>query len=196
MNLWNHSLFSRAYWKDAALQLKKPRVLAVCALLLAVSIAMSGLFLQLPNNLRVYFTYLPKGLCAAVCGPVAALVAGFAEDLLGYALHPSGGFFPGYTLSTMVGMFLYALGFYRQRLSLPRVALTKLSVNLLCNVGLGTLWSSILYGKSYLFYFWGSLGKNLLLWPVEVFLMMAVFRLLAPAMAKEGLLVPQGPTKK
>ena len=192
----NPSLFSRAYWRAAGGQLKKPRVLAVCALLLAVSMAMSGLFLQLPNNLRVYFTYMPKGLCAAVCGPVAALVVGFTEDILGYALHPTGGFFPGYTLSTMVGMFLYALGFYRRRLTLPRVAITKLSVNLLCNVGLGTLWNSILYGKSYLFYFWGSLGKNLLLWPVETALLMAVFRLLAPALAREGLLAPQQPAKK
>ena len=99
-------IISPAYWKEAAGELKKPRILAVTALLMAVSIVLGSFFIQLPNNLKVYFTYTVKSMSAAVGGPVVALVAGFAEDILGYALHADGGFFFGYTLSTMLGMFL------------------------------------------------------------------------------------------
>ena len=104
-------IFTRAYWRSAARELKRPKILAVTALLMAVSMAISMVSIPLPNNLHIYFTYVSKGLCAAICGPVAALVVGFAEDILGFVLHPTGAFFPGYTLSTMLGLFFYALGF-------------------------------------------------------------------------------------
>lgn len=181
-------MFPKNYWKGAAQELKKPKVLAVSALFLALSMAIGSAFIPLPNNLRIYFTFLPKALCAAVCGPVAALVFGFAEDILGFALHPTGGFFFGYTLSTMLGMLIYALGFYRAKIGIVRIAITKLAVNLICNVGLGALWSAILYGKAYVFYAASSLVKNLLLWPLETILLAIVFKTLLPIMEKEKLI--------
>lgn len=42
------------------------------------------------------------------------LVFGFVEDILGFILQPTGDFFPGYTLSTMAGVLVYALCFYRR----------------------------------------------------------------------------------
>ena len=56
---------------------------------------------------------LARALCALVCGPVMGLVFGFVEDILGFILQPTGDFFPGYTLSTMAGVLVYALCFYR-----------------------------------------------------------------------------------
>ena len=146
------SLWSGNYWRQARDALKQPRLLAVSALLLAASIAIASVFIPLPANLRVYFSFLPKALCGAVCGPVCGVLFGAAADLLGYMLHPSGGFFFGYTLSSMTGMLLYGLGLFRARLTPRRLAITKLAVNLLCNVGLGALWSAMLYQKGYLFY--------------------------------------------
>ncbi len=187
----SRSPLSLSYWKEAAARLKDVRTLAVCSVLMALSIAIASVFIPLPNGLRVYFTFAAKAICAMICGPVAALVFGCAEDLLGFLIHPTGAFFIGYTISSMFGMFLYALGLYRQRITVVRVALTKLAVNLLCNVGLGALWNSILFGKAYLFYFWSSLTKNLLLWPVETALILLVFRLLRSTMEKQKLIPKQ-----
>lgn len=182
------SLWSGDYWRQARDALKQPRLLAVSALLLAASIAIASVFIPLPANLRVYFSFLPKALCGAVCGPVCGVLFGAAADLLGYMLHPSGGFFFGYTLSSMTGMLLYGLGLFRARLTPRRLAITKLAVNLLCNVGLGALWSAILYQKGYLFYLGTSLIKNLALWPVETLLLWLMFRTLCPVLQKQGLL--------
>lgn len=187
----HRSPLTSAYWQEAAAALRKPRLLAVAALFLALCVAISSFFIPLVNNLRVYFTFVPKALCAAVCGPVAALVFVLADDLLGVMIHPSGAFFFGYTVSAMLGMVIYALGLFRRKITILRLALTKLAVNLLVNVGLGALWSSMIYGKAYLFYAGSSLVKNLILWPAEVILLAVFFRLLGPTMERAKLIPRQ-----
>ena len=187
----HRSPLTSAYWREAAAALRKPRLLAVAALFLALCVTISSFFIPLVNNLRVYFTFVPKALCAAVCGPVAALVFGLADDLLGVMIHPSGAFFFGYTVSAMLGMVIYALGLFRRKITILRLALTKLAVNLLVNVGLGALWSSMIYGKAYLFYAGSSLVKNLILWPAEVILLAVFFRLLGPTMERAKLIPRQ-----
>jgi len=182
------SVFSRAYWKSAASRLKSIRVLAAVALLIALTIAITTLYIPLPNNLHVFFDYTPKALCAMICGPVAALGVGFVMDILGFLARPMGAFFPGYTVTTMVTMLIYALGFYGKKITIPRVAITKLAVNVICNIGLNSLWNSILAGKAFVVFLAGSVTKNLLLWPIETAVMVIVFRLLMPVLKKQKLL--------
>ena len=184
------SVRSPLYWRGAAGEVKKLRTLAVSAIFLALSSAVASVFIPLPNNLRVYFTYGPKALCAAVIGPVSGLLFGLTGDLLGFVLHPTGGFFPGYTLTSMMGMFLYGLGLYRKKITVRRLAPTKLLVNLVCNAGLNVLWSAILYQKAWIVYFTASLTKNLALWPVETAVLVLVFRLVGPLMERQGFLLP------
>ena len=185
------SVRSPLYWRGAAGEVKKLRTLAVSAIFLALSSAVASVFIPLPNNLRVYFTYGPKALCAAVIGPVSGLLFGLTGDLLGFVLHPTGGFFPGYTLTSMMGMFLYGLGLYRKKITVRRLALTKLLVNLVCNAGLNVLWSAILYQKAWIVYFTASLTKNLALWPVETAVLVLVFWLVGPLMERQGFLLPR-----
>ncbi len=185
------SIFTRAYWKNAFGRLKSIRVLGACALLIALTIAITTLYIPLPNNLHVFFDYTPKALCAMVCGPVAALGVGFVMDILGFLARPMGAFFPGYTVTTMVTMLIYALGFYNQRLTIPRIAITKLVVNVVCNICLNSFWNSILMGKAFTVFLVGSATKNLLLWPVEVIVMVLIFRLVTPIMEKYKLIAPQ-----
>ena len=184
------SVRSPLYWRAAAGEVKKLRTLAVSAIFLALSSAVASVFIPLPNNLRVYVTYGPKALCAAVIGPVSGLLFGLTGDLLGFVLHPTGGFFPGYTLTYMMGMFLYGLGLYRKKITVRRLALTKLLVNLVCTAGLNVLWSEILYQKAWIVYFTASLTKNLALWPVETAVLVLVFRLVGPLMERQGFLLP------
>ena len=119
------------------------------------------------------------------------MLSGFATDVLGYFVHPTGPFFPGYVLSTMLGSFFYALFFYRARITVVRVILAKLSVNLLVNVGLGALWSAIQFSKGYYYYLVKSLMKNLGMLPLEVLLLWLFLKAIAPVCARNGLLPKQ-----
>ncbi len=154
-------------------------------------IVLSGLYIPLGDNLNIFFGYFVNSLGAAIYGPVVALLSGFATDVLGYFVHPTGPFFPGYVLSTMLGSFFYALFFYRARVTALRVVLAKLSVNLLVNVGLGALWSAIQFSKGYYYYLVKSLAKNIGLLPVEALLLWLFLRAMAPICTKNGLLPKQ-----
>lgn len=186
------SPFTRGYWRTAAKELKNLRMLTLAAIVVALRIVLGGVRIPLGDNLNIFFGYLINGLGSAIYGPVMALLSGFASDILGYFIHPNGPFFPGYVLSTMMGSFLYALFFYRARITLLRVALAKLSVNLLVNVGLGAMWSAIQFSKGYYYYLAKSLTKNIGMLPIEVLLLWLFLRAMAPVCARNGLLPRQG----
>lgn len=185
------SPFSRSYWRTALRELRNLRMLTLAAIVVALRIVLGGLYIPLGDNLNIFFGYFVNGLGAAIYGPVVALLSGFATDVLGYFIHPTGPFFPGYVLSTMLGSFFYALFFYRARITAPRVVMAKLAVNLLVNVGLGALWSAIQFGKGYYYYLVKSLAKNIGLLPVEALLLWLFLRAMAPVCARNGLLPRQ-----
>ena len=118
------------------------------------------------------------------------MLYGGAEDILGWVVHPGGAFFPGYTLNTVLAMLAYSLCLYRQKITLWRVVLAKLVTNYPISVGLGCLWSSILYGKAYMVYLPVSLLKNTLYLPFQVLLLYMTLSALAPALQQSGLLAP------
>lgn len=182
----------RDYWKAAAGSFKSVRMLAVCAMFIALRIAIGAVFIPVGENLRVYFTYAVTALGASIYGPLMALAEGFISDILGYFIAPSGGFFPGYTLSAMLGSVTYALFFYRQRLSVLRIFLCRLAVNLVINVLIGSIWSAMLMGKGYYYYLTKSIVKNLLLLPAETAVMYVVFRTMTPLLERMRLVVPHG----
>ena len=104
-------------------------------------------------------------------------------------------FFPGYTLTAMLSAFIYALFFFRARISVLRILLCKLVINYGMNVLLGSLWRIILYGKGYLFYVSTSFLKNTILLPIEVLILFLLFSLLLKPLAHMGLTPPQ-PTSR
>ena len=182
------STLSPAYWKSSWAELKNLKRLVFAALICALGVVIGALFLSVGDNLRVKFTFLVFSVGSAVYGPVLGLLVGAVSDILGYLLFPSGAFFPGYTLSSMLGCLIYALFLYRKKITVLRIFGAKFLVNYLVNVGLGSLWSQILYGKGYLYYMTTSFIKNTVLLPLEVILMAALFAVLTPAFSRMGML--------
>ena len=176
-----------AWWRSALAEMSSFRTMVLAALLLALRIVVSSFFIPLGDNLRVYFSFFVTGVAGVVFGAFWALLYGMASDLLGYFIHPTGGFFPGYVLTAMLGAFFYALFLYRARITILRIFLCKLAVNLLVNVGLGALWSSMIYGKGYYYYLAKSIVKNLLLLPVETALLALFLGLMLPILSNAGL---------
>lgn len=188
------SPFCAGYWKSAASELKKGKVLTIAALFIAIEIVISSFFIPVGENLRIYFSFFVKALGALIYGPVIGLISGFVSDILGYFLHPSGAYFPGYTLTSMLGLFIYALFFYRARITVLRIFLCKTVINFGLNVALGSVWSSILFGKGYLYFLVKSLIKNALLLPLEVIVLVLFFQLMLPV-AGQSLSLPAQRTK-
>ncbi|MGI6498319.1 MAG: folate family ECF transporter S component [Oscillospiraceae bacterium] len=189
--------WQKGYWQEAAKALKSLRVLVFVAVLVGLEIILSMLVIPVGGNaLQIHFTFLVIGLSNLVGGPFMALLSGCAADLLSFFIFPPGApFFPGYTLTAMLSAFIYALFLFRAPISVARIFLCKLVINVGVNVLLGSIWRTALYGKGYFFYVGTSLVKNTILLPVEVIILLLVFSLLLKPLAHTGLIPPQ-PTKQ
>ena len=185
--------FSRDYWRCACSELRDLRKLTFAALMIAMCMVL-GLVPSIPlwGGAKVTWGFLARSTCALVCGPVLGVAFGFAEDILSFFITGGGGypFFPGYTLTTMLGVFIYSLFLYRARVTIGRVFAAKLLTNIQ-NVTLGALWSSILNGKAFLLIASGSAVKNLVMLPVQTALLVALFAALLPALARLKLVPPE-----
>lgn len=183
--------FSRNYWKEALKSFHSIRGMVFAALMIAACIVLSHFSIRVTEVLTISFSFIARALCALVYGPVGALVFGAAEDILNFMLNSKGyAFFPGYTLTTMLGCLTYALFFYRTRVTVVKIFFAKLLTNLQ-NVLLGALWSSIMIGKGYLFYLTESAIKNLVSLPVYTLMLVVVFQALLPVMHKMGIIPDQ-----
>lgn len=192
--------FSAAYWRSALEDFRRPRMLAFAALMIAACVALSYV-----PSIRIDFTdfytakvtwgFLARSVCSMVGGPVTALVFGFAEDTISFFIKPSGPYFPGYALTTMLGNLIYALFLYRTRFGPVRVFLAKLLTNVE-NVFLGSLWSAILGGKGYLFYLSKSAVTNAIKLPAQTVMLCILFAALTPALCRMGWLPAGGGWKK
>lgn len=185
------SPFSKEYWKEASKECRKVNMIALCAMLMALRVVVNMIRIPIGENLNIFFTYLISALGGSIYGPVLAFISGAVYDILSFMIYPDGPFFIGYTLNTALAAAIYGLFLYRQRITVFKCLFAKLSNNLIVNVLLGSLWSAMLYSKGYIYYLLKALSKNLILLPVEVLLMVALFKLLTPFLVKRRLIVNQ-----
>lgn len=185
--------FSRAYWQYAVRDSKKLRTLVFSALMVAACVALSYLkSVPVVNNIRVSWGFLARALCALVGGPVNALLFGFVEDTVSYFMNPTEGYNPFYILTTMLGVFTYALFLYRAEVTVLRVFLAKLATNVQ-NVFLGGLGTYLWYsgGKGYWAIVAGSAVKNAIMLPVQTLMLAVLFAALLPILHRMGFLPDQ-----
>lgn len=188
--LFSHP-FSRSYWRSAVKDFKRLPTLAFSAVMIAACIALSYIpSIHIGDRVRITWGFLARALCGMVGGPINALVFGAAEDTISYLMHPTGPYFPGYMITTMLGTLIYALFLYRARVTVVRIFLAKLCTNVL-NVTLGALWSAILYGKAYTYYASVSAVKNLIMLPVQTAMLVIFFAAILPILARIGFIPNQ-----
>ena len=165
--------------------IKKTRDLALLAILMTLNIVLESIYIPLGNNLNIYFTFFITMLVATLFEyPIVAIYA-IVEDLLGFFLFPHGSFFPGYTLTALVGLTIYYIGLHNKEMTYPRVLLTKLTTNILANILLNSLWSAILFSKGYYYYLARSFFKNIILCPLEALLFYLFYKALKPLLDKQ-----------
>jgi len=176
--------------KESAKEFGKTKSLVAMAMLLALRLALGYVTnIQLTESIKIGFTIFPTTIACMMFGPIPGAVMGGAADLIGFFLKPTGPFFPGYTLDSMVAGFLYGCFFYRrEKLQFWRVMLALATVTTVVNLGMTTSWIAIQYGVKDLSLFfsdsavaWESFRlkfslifgdrfiKNVIMYPINVF---------------------------
>lgn len=182
--------FSVSYLKDAASECKNIRSLTFAALLCALAIVIEKFNIPISPSVYISMSFLVISLCSMLTGPVLAIFCGIVVDLIGAVGSPYS-FFAGYTLTAVLTAVIYALFLYRSQITFFRVAFAKLLINLAVNTLLGSVWRIMFYGgMSYQYYVMLTGIKNLILLPLEVFLICAFFRALYRPLVQLRVLSP------
>ena len=176
---------------QSAKELKKTRSLAVAAMLLALAVVLGFFSVQLTESIRISFTFLANELTGMLFGPVVGMLEGGLSDIINYMIKPTGPFFPGFTISGILGGLIYGVLLYKKPLTLRRIILTNSLVTVFINMLLNTYWLTLLYGKGYMVIFPARIVKELILLPINVAMFWFMSTMLTKAKVFKGLETPK-----
>lgn len=184
--------FSKAYWRDAAAELKSTKTLVIAALLIALRVALKTVVIPLAPNLNINVAApLINALGAMIFGPVVAALAAIVSDTLGCIIFPQGPYFFPCALVEVAGSVLFALFFYRTKMRPTRVILARfcmdLFVNIILNSAIMFWYFDVFYGKSYVEMLLPAIIKNLCMFPIEAFVLTLFLSVIVPVTYKLGL---------
>lgn len=130
--------FSKAYWIDAAKELKDTRMLVITALMIALRVALKPLAIPLGPQLNIQTAMLATALGAMIFGPVMAIPAAIISDTIGFMIWPTGDYFLPFVLTEIASTMIYALCLYRAKPSTVRVLLARFLICFVVNIVMQT----------------------------------------------------------
>ena len=184
--------YGRQYWTGAAAQMKDMRIIVFAALIIALRVVVKSAKIYIMPGLHLTLDCYVNALGAMVCGPVVAFLSGAVSDTLGCILFPSPEpyFFP-YMFVEMLSSGIFGLFLWRKKITVSRVLLSKLAVNVVCNLIVNPAITKLYYamlgdsGSTYAFITAVRVGKNLVLFPLEAALIVLFVSALFPLLRSE-----------
>ena len=131
--LYSHP-FSKAYWRDAAAELKDTKMLVITALMIALRIALKPFAIYIGPQMAIQTATLATALGAMIFGPVVAIPAALISDTVGFILYPTGDYFLPLALTEIASTMIYALCLYRAKPSATRVIIARFLICFAVNV--------------------------------------------------------------
>ena len=159
-------------YQQSLQELCHTKTVVLCGLLAALAIVLSMVAsIQLGPYIKIGFSGLPNRIVEFLFGPAVGCLFGGALDLLKYVLKPDGPFFFGFTFNAMLSGLIYGTLLYRRPVSIKRIVIAEFFVKLVINCGLNTLWISMLYGKGFIALLGPRVIKNVIMLPIDSFIL-------------------------
>lgn len=155
--------------------MKKTRTLVFVGLLIAMEIILTRFFAFQTPTLRIGFGFIPIALSSMLFGPVIGGTTAMLSDILGMMIAPKGPYFPGFTLSALLRGVILGLFLYKKEKSVCRVGAAILTTTLFVDLGLNTVWLSMLTGKAAVALIGERLLKSVVMFPVQVLMIPVVW---------------------
>lgn len=176
-------------WIRSLAEFRSTRTIAFCGVMAALGVVLS-LFarVQIGNFIRIGFSELPNIVVDDMFGPVIGGIFGGILDVLKYLVKPTGAFFPGFTLSAVLGGLIYGSFFYRKKITPARVFAANLVVKFFVNIILNSVWLHILYNKAFLAMLPMRIVSNLIMLPIDT----AIYYFLLKGVRQSGIAEMKG----
>ncbi len=177
--------FSKAYWRDAAAELKDVKMLVFAALMIALRVALKLVAIPLAPSLKINTAFIANALGAMVFGPVVAAISAVVSDVLGCIVTGDiATYFPPMVLTEVAGSVIFALFLYRAKLTPTRTMLSRFCICFFVNVLLQTplmMWYyKVYFGSSSYVLTIPGIVKNLFMFPIESVVLTLFLRLIQP----------------
>lgn len=124
--------------KSSAAELKSVHVLAICAVMLALRVAL-GFISVGTDTVRVSIANLPVYIAAFIFGPVPGAIVGALGDIVTLIVKPTGPLNLGVTFSEMMVGFISGLILYKRKIRLVRTIVSCVTVAVICSLGITTV---------------------------------------------------------
>ena len=185
--------FSKAYWRSAASELRSTKTLVFAALMIALRVVLKSVSIPIAADLRIGVGFLVIAYGAMVFGPVVAVIAAAITDTLGAIFFPTGVYFFPFIFTEIAGSLIFALFFYKTRITVKRVILSRFCIDFFVNILLQTpimmLYYSMILGKYYAPVDLMRIVKNLAMFPLESLVLALFLRLVIPPTKNMGFIL-------
>ena len=165
----------------SAAGLRQPRTLAMTAMLVALNVTLDllNIRIQITPEQRTGVGSLTSAMIGMLFGPVPAMTAGAASDILGGLVNTGGGsYYPGCTATAILAGLVWGVWLYGAKPNFWRCLGARATVSVVLNIGLNNVWKYLYFGKGYTFVaVVTSIVKNLVLLLPETILLLACARL-------------------
>lgn len=189
------SILTKSYWREAAKQRKDTKMLIIAALIVALRVILKQPIFKITiaQGLSITLDSYVNSLGSVIYGPVVAILVGITSDTLGVITTGRiGEYFLPFILTEVSSSVIFALFFWRKKITFSRALRAKFTVNLICNMIMTSL-----FKKWQLFIFYGvekaeaynlingvRIAKNLILFPVEATLIIIILSAALPILVR------------
>lgn len=158
-------------------KLTNTKTLTIAAMLTALGIIFG--FFKIPINqiIEIRFDSLPIELAGLLFGPGIAGIVGGLVDIGSFIVRPTGPFFPGFTVSSIVGGMIYGFVLYKKPISLKRIAVAQVLYTLVVGVIMNSYWLDMLYFQDgFLVTIIARLPREIIMLPIKVVMFYGLVR--------------------
>ncbi|MCX8132254.1 MAG: folate family ECF transporter S component [Clostridia bacterium] len=169
--------------------MNKVRVLVAVSLLISIEVMLTRfLAIEIPPSMpivRIGFGFLPIALSAMLFGPAVGGITAAMADAIGVLLFSKGGMpFPGFTFSAALTGAVYGIFLHKKPFSVVRTIFAVLTILIVADLTLNTLWLTIITGKAAAALLPARLIKSAVMFPVQVILIQSLWRLAGSSISK------------
>ena len=160
-------------------------------MIIALRVIVKMFKIPLAAGLSLTFDCYVNALGSIVYGPIVAIFVGAISDTLGCIFFSTGPYFLPFMFVEISSSVLFALFFWRRKISVGRVLLSKFTINFVCNIMLTSVfmkWMYIFFGDSkaatYNIINGVRIAKNLVMFPIESTLIVIVLGAFIPILRR------------
>lgn len=166
--------------------MSKAKTIAFVGLLVSMEIIFTRfLSIQTPI-IRIGFGFIPIAFTAIMFGPLIGGTAAAIADIIGMLIFPKGPYFPGLTLSAFLTGAIYGLFLYRNPVTIVNIAKSVLMITILVDLGLNTLWLSMLTGNAAAAILIPRIYKSAIMLPVQIVAINVLWKYIGVHINKSG----------